>query len=187
MQSRRKPFNIDTHAAHDASGKETVLRFLRQLGIDAEENPNRYGVDLLGKNIDHTWEVEKRPEWEDEWPYSTVHVPNRKEKFLQLSMIYAVVNKDLSKIMFCVSPIISECEQIEVPNTEVTWGEYFFNVPVNEWQVYDVAAFEYHHYRYYYQSVVCNIPMPFGWFHFHLTTTLRLQINNGHQKMWDQF
>ena len=145
MQRRRKPFNIDTHAAHDASGKQTVLRFLRQLGIDAEENPNRYGVDLLGKNIDHTWEVEKRPEWEDEWPYSTVHVPNRKEKFLQLSMIYAVVNKDLSKIMFCVSPIISECEQIEVPNTEVTWGEYFFNVPVNEWQVYDVAAFEYHH------------------------------------------
>jgi len=120
MQRRRKPFNVDTHAAHDASGKQTVLRFLRQLGIDAEENPDKYGVDLLGKNIDNTWEVEKRPEWVDEWPYRTVHVPNRKEKFLQLSMIYAVVNKDLSKIMFCSSTIISECEQIEVPNTEVT-------------------------------------------------------------------
>ena len=33
-------------------------------------------------------------------------------------------------------------QKLEVPNTEVTWGEYFFDVPLNEWQAYDVAAFE---------------------------------------------
>ena len=65
MQSRRKPFNVDTYTAHDASGKQTVLKLLKQLGIEAEENPDRYGVDILGKSVDNTWEVEKRPKWVD--------------------------------------------------------------------------------------------------------------------------
>ena len=140
MQRRRKPFNVDTHAAHDASGKQTVLRFLRQLGIDAEENPDKYGVDLLGKNIDHTWEVEKRPVWVDEWPYLTVHIPTRKKKFFQLSMIYAVVNRDLNKVMFCSSVVINKYKQEEVPNKEVESGEYFYDVPLSVWQVYDMAS-----------------------------------------------
>jgi len=139
-QRRQKPFSVDTHASHDASGKQTVLKLLRQLGIEAEENPDRYGVDILGKSVDNTWEVEKRPKWVDEWPYLTVHVPNRKEKFLQPSMIYAVVNRDLNKVMFCSSTIISECEQIEVPNKEVESGEYFYDVPLSVWQVYDMAS-----------------------------------------------
>ena len=145
MQSRRKPLNVDTYTAHDASGKQTVLKLLKQLGIEAEENPDRYGVDILGKSVDNTWEVEKRPKWVDEWPYRnpmghlTVHIPNRKTKFFQPSMIYAVVNRNLNTVMFCSSVIISKYKQEEVPNTEVASGEYFYDVPLSEWQVYDMA------------------------------------------------
>jgi len=142
IQSRRKPFNVNTYASHDDSGKQTVLKLLSQLGIEAEENPDRYGVDILGKSVDNIWEVEKRPLWVDEWPFSTVHIPNRKEKFLHPSMIYSVVNRDLNKVMFCSSTIISGCEQVEVPNKEVESGEYFYDVPLSEWQVYNVEEEE---------------------------------------------
>ena len=52
--------------------------------------------------------------------------------------MYAVVNKDFNKIMLCHSRTIRKYKQIEVPNKSVKSGEYFYDVPVHEWSVYEV-------------------------------------------------
>jgi len=43
----RKPFNREVWAANDAIGKKAVLQVLKSLDINANENPNPYGIDLL--------------------------------------------------------------------------------------------------------------------------------------------
>ena len=53
-------------------------------------------------------------------------------------MLYAVVNLDYDKVMFCPSNIIKQYKPIEVPNKSVANDEYFYNVPLNLWKAYDI-------------------------------------------------
>lgn len=142
-----KPFNQGNYEANDASGKEAVTKFLVSQGLSVKENPNRYGVDLIADGITHNGktfnkvpiEVERRQIWNrDEFPYSTVHVPERKTKFLKDYILYAVVNKDYTKVMFCSSNVITRFMPVEVPNNSISKDEYFYNVPLEHWKVYNV-------------------------------------------------
>ena len=69
----RKPFSKSNHNANDGAGKKVVIDFLRGRGIDAMENPNDYGIDLMVAK----YEVERRTIYTNKWPYKTVHVPER--------------------------------------------------------------------------------------------------------------
>ena len=135
----RKPFNKATHASNDAIGKQTVLKLLKSMNVGAEENSNPYGVDIVLIDGLGTYEVERRPIWTEVWPFATVHIPERKTKFLIPDMTYAVVNKDCDKVMLCSSETILKYDQLEVPNRAVASGEYFYDVPLSEWKVYDVG------------------------------------------------
>jgi len=135
----RKPFNKAAHASNDSIGKQTVLKLLKSMDVEAEENSNPYGVDIILKEGYGTYEVERRPIWDETWPFPTVHIPERKTKFLIPDMTYAVVNRDGNKVMLCSSETILKYEQLEVPNKEVVVGEYFYDVPLSEWKVYDVG------------------------------------------------
>ena len=53
----RKPFSPGNHRANDAIGKKAVLQLLKRMGVEAEENPNPYGVDLIVKHRTRTYEV----------------------------------------------------------------------------------------------------------------------------------
>ena len=134
----RKPFSKDTHEANDAIGKTAVLKLLQRMNVDAEENPNPYGVDIIVKNRKRTYEVERRPIWHTVWPHDTVHIPERKTKFLKPSMVYAVVNIECDRVMLCSSEVILKYPQVEVPNKSIAAEEFFYDVPLNEWRIYDV-------------------------------------------------
>ena len=135
---KRKPFNKEAWAANDAVGKKAVLQVLKSMDIQAKENPNPYGIDLLVKGSKDTYEVERRTIWEVEWPFDTVHIPERKNKFMQPGMTYAVVNKDCNKVMMCPSETIIQYPQREIRNTAVASGEYFYDVPLGEWTMHQI-------------------------------------------------
>ena len=130
-----KQFSKENHAANDKPSKDLVINFLKSKGIDATENPDKYGIDIIVPR----YEVERREIWIDKFPFKTVHIPARKKKFLNYSIVYAIVNKDFNRIMFCTSEVIKQSNLIEVPNKSVPEGEYFYDVPVEEWYVYDIG------------------------------------------------
>jgi len=128
-----KEFNKESHAANDKPAKDLVINFLKSKGLDAMENPDKYGIDIVVPR----YEVERREIWIDEFPFKTVHIPARKEKFLKHSIVYVVVNKDFDKLMFCKSEVIRQYNLIEVPNKSVPEGEYFYDVPIEKWRIYN--------------------------------------------------
>ena len=139
---KRKPFNVGNHAANDAAGKDVVLSFLRDHGVKAIENPDKYGVDIMAPR----YEVERRTVHSGNWPYDTVHVPERKTKFLTKDIYYVVVVhhviefprvKTWDTLMVCDSPTIMKCSLIEVPNNSMPEEEYFYDVPINFWSILD--------------------------------------------------
>ena len=130
-----KQFNKESHAVNDKPAKDLVINFLKSKGVDAIENPDKYGIDIIVPR----YEVERREIWIDNFPFKTVHIPARKEKFLKYSIVYAVVNKDFNKVMFCTSEVIKRCNLIEVPNKSVPEGEYFYDVPIEEWHIYNIG------------------------------------------------
>ena len=130
-----KQFNKESHAVNDKPAKDLVISFLKSKGVDAVENPDKYGIDIIVPR----YEVERREIWVNYFPFKTVHIPARKEKFLKYSIVYAVVNKDFNKIMFCKSEVIKQYNLIEVPNKSVPEGEYFYDVPIEEWYIYNVG------------------------------------------------
>jgi hypothetical protein len=127
-----KKFNKESHAVNDKPAKDLVIKFLKSKGLDAMENPNDYGIDIMVSR----YEVERREIWIDSFPFKTVHIPARKAKFLKYNIIYAIVNKDFNKIMLCTSEVIRKYNKIEVPNKSVPRGEYFYDVPIEEWNTY---------------------------------------------------
>ena len=129
-----KESNKESHAANDKPAKDLVIKFLKSKGLDAMENPNDYGIDIMVSR----YEVERREIWTNKFPFQTVHIPARKEKFLKYNIIYAIVNKDFNKIMLCTSEIIRQYNKIEVPNRSVQTGEYFYDVPIKEWSTYNL-------------------------------------------------
>ena len=129
-----KKFNKESHAANDKPSKDLVIKFLKSKGLDAIENPNDYGIDIMVSR----YEVERREIWTDNFPFKTVHIPARKAKFLKYNIVYAIVNKNFNKIMLCRSEVIRQCNRIEVPNKSVPAGEYFYDVPIEQWYVYDL-------------------------------------------------
>ena len=130
-----KQFNRESHAVNDKPAKDLVINFLKSKGVDAVENPDKYGIDIIVPR----YEVERREIWIDNFPFKTVHIPARKKKFLNYSIVYAVVNRDFNKIMFCTSEIIKQSNLIEVPNKSVPKDEYFYDVPLEEWYVYNIG------------------------------------------------
>ena len=130
-----KEFNKDSYTVNDKPAKDLVINFLKSKGLDAMENPDKYGIDIIVPR----YEVERREVWVDKFPFNTVHIPSRKEKFLKYSIIYAVVSRDFDKVMFCTSEVIKQHNQIEVPNKSVPEGEYFYDVPIEKWHIYNLA------------------------------------------------
>ena len=130
-----KQFSKENHAANDKPAIDIVINFLKSKGVDATENPDKYGIDIIVPR----YEVERREIWINDFPFKTVHIPARKKKFLNYSIVYAIVNRDFNRIMFCTSEVIKQSNLIEVPNKSVPEGEYFYDVPVEEWYVYDIG------------------------------------------------
>ena len=135
----RKPFSESNHKANDAIGKKIVIDFLNSKGVGAIENPDDYGIDIMAP----VYEVERRTIKSKKWPYQTVHVPERKTKFLKPNTWYVVnIHHDLGDLsndtlLFCSTKKIAKCPLVEVPNKSIPKGEYFYDVPLSFWKQYE--------------------------------------------------
>jgi len=134
-----KPFEQDLHDKFDPSGKTAVINFLVNKGIEAVENPDKYGIDILvlrDGEIIGSAEVEVRNyNHQDKsiCPYNTIHVPVRKEKFRSSSSLFFSVTPDLEHAYVIVSSEI-DGDKKEVPNCKVANGEYFYDIPKDKFK-----------------------------------------------------
>ena len=136
MKGRSKPFDQDNHDANDPKAREVVKAFWKEaFDITLNDNPDRYGVDLISAGGVFKVEVEHRAVWKaDDFPYAEVNVPERKAKFfVEDDTAYAVVSNDFTRVGFVHSRrlrgfLVSERLK-ESPNKFVYHGELFFKVP----------------------------------------------------------
>lgn len=133
----RKPFEQELHDLYDAPAKEAVKRFLeRECVVGVIPNPDQYGVDLLigrnGKVIGYA-EVEVR-QWAPHCPFSTIHIPHRKEKYFNDRTLFFALTKDMKTAYWIETVNINKHPLIEVRNYKVENGEMFFDVPTKEFQ-----------------------------------------------------
>lgn len=138
MIGKLKHFDNDEFERSDPPARKLVIEYFKLRGVDFYDNPKICGVDLISE-YGALMEVEHRWLWPGEvFPFATVHIPERKRKFLKLRNInYAVVNKTFDCLGICYYDDLKKHrkEVIEVSNRAIREGEYFFDIPVKyfEW------------------------------------------------------
>lgn len=134
---RRKKFDPTLHAKYDRIAKDAVQAFFRYIypGCKIVEEPcGEYGIDFIidlrGKV--YFIDVEVRPEWKGNiFPFSTIHLPERKLKFNYLgnNVAFISVNNELTRgLLF--KP--EEHPLVVVKNKYVHNGEQFVDIPIEE-------------------------------------------------------
>jgi hypothetical protein len=130
---RTKPFNQKVHDACDPPAREAVSRYIKATwDMNAWHNPDQYAVDLIiekNKELIGYAEIEMR-DW-DHCPFKTIHIPKRKDKLFSNDKrtIYFVVSRGISKAWYIDTDVIKNSSVHEIPNKEVSQGEYFYDVP----------------------------------------------------------
>jgi hypothetical protein len=131
----KKQFSTALHGQYDSYGKLKVKRFfMAAYGIYLLENPDRYAVDMIaykdGKKLGYV-EVEVREAWADnEFPFETLHIPERKVKLLKndLKTVLVSVNKIGTRAFLCDGEVILSSPIKERSNKYVAQGEKFYLV-----------------------------------------------------------
>lgn len=130
---RTKPFNQKVHDACDPPAREAVSKYIKATwDMNAWHNPDQYAVDLIiekNKKLIGYAEIEMR-DW-DHCPFKTIHIPKRKDKLFNNDKrtIYFVVSRGISKAWYIDTDVIKNSSVHEIPNKEVSQGEYFYDVP----------------------------------------------------------
>ena len=130
---RTKPFNQKVHDACDPPAREAVSKYIKATwDMNAWHNPDQYAVDLIiekNKELIGYAEIEMR-DW-DHCPFKTIHIPKRKDKLFNNDKrtIYFVVSRGISKAWYIDTDVIKNSSVHEIPNKEVSQGEYFYDVP----------------------------------------------------------
>ena len=140
-----KLFDARLHYENDFITRQKIMIYFNNLGKKLTNNPDIYGIDLLEYDngvVVAGYEIERRDNWEDgEFPFSTVHIPLRKIKFVCNSYAtYSItVNKKLTKaLMINLWDVISD-KPVEVRNCYVSDGEEFLNIELSRFEVIDLS------------------------------------------------
>lgn len=136
-KSGYKPFSQKLCDKYDEPARNFVKTIYKNLAIIAQDNPDKYGVDLVlykdGIKIGYA-EVEVCVGWNAPmYPFKTYHVPVRKAKFFNLDMPteFWAVSNTLSRALHIDGNVILNSKQIIVPNKYVLSNERFFDVDLN--------------------------------------------------------
>ena len=135
--SPRKRFDKNLYDSNDSTARTAGKIYWRSFSYQAEDNPDRYGADLI---VNTGWEVfysevEIKRVWSGPlFKYDTLQIPERKRKFTVLDMpcMFLVLNNEQTHAFVCSSDLLSKSPVVEVPNKYVYKGEMFFQVPVSE-------------------------------------------------------
>lgn len=136
MQNKR--FDKELFDKYDKMGRDIVKSYVGQWGMFAEDNPDKYGVDLLlysDKGLVACAEVEVRNSWKTvEFPYEDLNVPHRKKKLLEneLDTFFFSINAEGTALFFCKAEDVLGSDVKESRNKYVYKGEHFFKVPLDK-------------------------------------------------------
>ena len=141
IKADMKPFSQQLHDENDQIAKTAVMTFIRKSwNLECEEG-SKYGVDIEvfreGFFCGYV-EVEKRHNWITDFPYKTVHVPARKEKFFGFfpTLLFSV-RLDCKKAMYAKAADIVSSPIITIDNKYMD-SERFFDVPIQKWTIVDL-------------------------------------------------
>ena len=136
----RKRFSQTLFADNDESARNAVEHLKHHFGVDEfRDSENRYTVDRQGwRDSTHLMnvEVEVKHNWKkglDEFPYETIHLPERKEKYFRMERptYFVIFSSDLKgAIVFSDRTAMLHGALKEVPNKFVPQGEMFFSIPI---------------------------------------------------------
>lgn len=145
MEHQNKRFDPSLHQIYDDMGKNIVLSYFNdKLGIQAIENPDKYGVDVIllrDKKYIGFAEVEVRNSWKEyAFPYSTLNVPKRKQKLLDnpLPTYFFSINAPGTRMFCCEATAVLRAALQENPNKYVSQGEYFYKVQLDQLKSIDI-------------------------------------------------
>jgi hypothetical protein len=138
MSIVRKRFDPALYAENDEIARNFVKGLLKGSEYQVLDNPKKRGVDLLlYKDSVHIANIEceiKRVWKTSDFPYDSIQVPSRKEKYLVLDKptIIIMLNADQSAYLVIKDKVLLASPKKEVPNKYVFKGELFFQVPKDQ-------------------------------------------------------
>jgi hypothetical protein len=134
-----KPFDQVMHDLCDPPARLAVGAWIEANWRFKCDDYEKYKVDLVcsRNNVNRFYvEIECR-QWlaGNHIPYATVHIPARKEKLFNndLKTVYFVVSGDFKHGIYTDVENIKQSPRIEVKNSAIAFGEYFYDVPKEKW------------------------------------------------------
>lgn len=140
MIGEYKPFDKSLYRKNDPKSRKVVKKYFLKQNIILEDNPNKFGVDLISKDATLQVEVEHRLVWKSvEFPYEEINVPERKAKyFVENHICYVILSYDYSHIGMIdgktLRKYLNQDTLTECSNKYIKQGEMFFKVPKTEFK-----------------------------------------------------
>jgi len=131
---KTKRFSKADFEKYDKAARVRTTQHLKLNGYDVREHPDRYAQDLIATRNDESMcvECEVKVVWSGpNFPYETVQLPQRKQKFFNVPTLFYIWNKELDNAVTFMSEDIKDLTPVEVPNKYVYKGEYFFQIPMD--------------------------------------------------------
>jgi hypothetical protein len=131
---RTKRFSKADFDRYDKAARVRTQQHLELTGHTVEPHPDRYAQDLIATKDGTSIyvECEVKVVWDgDTFPYDTVQLPQRKQKFFAEPTLFYIWNKQLDCAITFLSEDIKDLTPVEVPNRYVYKGEYFFQIPLD--------------------------------------------------------
>ena len=134
--SINKEFSYKLHKANDSLAKQTIINSWTGKFRSIFENPDKYGPDIIAednKGLKFFIEVEIKHNWNlDKFPFDSLHIPKRKQKFLKYGkIIFIVLSKNLKQGLIVKGTDLKDNLLQEVENKYISGGEEFYRVPID--------------------------------------------------------
>jgi len=133
----RKSFDQSLYNQNDSKAREAAKKYWFNNGVNIIDNPDRYGPDLIFDDGSFL-EVEVKHTWTDTFPFDTLQLPERKEKFAKLNCKFMVFNKTFTKAFLFDGDQVLQSDKKEVKNKFVPNGEMFFQIPISKIQLCEI-------------------------------------------------
>lgn len=136
ISSVRKKFDKNLYDDNDTIAKEKVIQYFNRIGMKADHNSDRYGIDLIVNNKFYC-EVEVKHNWKSNtFPFPDLQLSERKRKFAILDtdefpVVFMVMNYDHTNALVVKGRDVLSSPSKEIPNKYEPKGEYFFKIPVS--------------------------------------------------------
>lgn len=139
----RKPFSKKLFEQNDAKARKLAKAFFAKQGIELEDNPDRYGPDLVRKDGKGFIEVEVKKVWEtDDFPYESVQFLERKAKYVyqnKLPVEFFMLNAKCNRCLTVEGQDLLKSPLKPVWNKYMRSGkEMFFQVPLEKVKFHEI-------------------------------------------------